>query len=305
MTSYVLRRMLVAIPTIFIIIALSFLLMYSAPGGPFDSDAMLEPEILRNLERAYNLDKPVYQQFLIYVGNVLSGDLGPSIIYKDYTVTELLATGLPVSISLGLKAIVIAFTLGTFFGIVAALNQNSAFDYSVMSLAMTGVAVPNFVWAPVMTLFFGIYLSLLPVAGWGGLRHQVLPVFALALPQVAMIARLMRGSMIEVLRSNYIRTARAKGMRERRVVTRHALRAAILPLVSYLGPHIAGVVTGSVIIEQIFNLPGIGRYFIQGALNRDYPLVLGIVIVYSSAVIVLNLIVDIIYGWLDPKVKYA
>jgi oligopeptide transport system permease protein len=212
---------------------------------------------------------------------------------------------LPVSISLGAKAILLAVSLGSIFGVIAALKQNSKFDYAVMSLAMTGVAVPNFVWAPIMTLFFGIYLRLLPVAGWGDLRHQVLPVLALALPQVAMIARLMRGSMIEVLRSNYIRAARAKGMPERRVVSRHALRAAVLPLVSYLGPHIAGIVTGSVIIEQIFNLPGVGRYFIQGALNRDYPLVLGIVIVYSSAVIVLNLIVDIIYGWLDPKVKYA
>ncbi len=304
MAAYVLQRLMIAVPTILIIIALSFALMYSAPGGPFDVDAALEPEVLENLKRAYNLDQPVYMQFLIYVGNVLRGDLGPSIVYKDFTVTELLATGLPVSLNLGLKALSIALLFGGTLGILAALNQNKWQDYSVMTFAMTGIAVPSFVTAPLLTLVFGVYLSLLPIAGWGGFRNQILPVTALALPQIAILARLTRGSMVEVLKSNYIRTARAKGLAENRVVTRHALRAAILPVVSYLGPAAAGIVTGSVIIEQIFGLPGVGRYFIQGAINRDYPLVLGIVIVYASAVIILNLIVDIIYGFLDPKVRY-
>lgn len=314
MAAYALQRLTVAIPTILIIIALSFALMYSAPGGPFDVDAALEPEVLENLKRAYDLDKPVYIQFFMYVSNVLQGDLGPSIVYKDFTVTELLVAGLPVSINLGLKALFVALILGGSLGIFAALNQNSVVDYSVMTLAMTGIAVPSFVIAPLLTLFFGILLvdipilrdimDPLPIAGWGGFRNQILPITALALPQIAILARLSRGSMVEVLKSNYIRTARAKGLRENRVLMRHALRAAILPVVSYLGPAVAGIVTGSVIIEQIFGLPGVGRYFIQGAINRDYPLVLGIVIVYASAVIILNLVVDIVYGLLDPKVRY-
>lgn len=314
MAAYALQRLTVAIPTILIIIALSFALMYSAPGGPFDVDAALEPEVLENLKRAYDLDKPVYIQFFMYVSNVLQGDLGPSIVYKDFTVTELLVAGLPVSINLGLKALFVALILGGSLGIFAALNQNSIVDYSVMTLAMTGIAVPSFVTAPLLTLFFGILLvdipilrdimDPLPIAGWGGFRNQILPITALALPQIAILARLSRGSMVEVLKSNYIRTARAKGLRENRVLMRHALRAAILPVVSYLGPAVAGIVTGSVIIEQIFGLPGVGRYFIQGAINRDYPLVLGIVIVYASAVIILNLVVDIVYGLLDPKVRY-
>ena len=305
MTAFIVRRLFIAIPTLFIIIALSFLLMHGAPGGPFDTDSNLDPEILENLKRAYNLDKPLPQQFILYIGNILTGDLGPSIIYKDFTVTELLAQGLPVSLNLGLKAISLALFLGGIFGIIAALNQNGKLDYLIMSLSMSGIAIPNFVVAPILTLFFGIYLKVLPVAGWGDLKHQILPAIALATPQIAIIARLMRGSMIEVLRSNYIRTARAKGIDRRRIVLRHALPAAILPVISYLGPAIAGVITGSVIIEQIFELPGVGRYFIEGAINRDYPLVLGIVIFFAAAVIIMNLIVDILYGVFDPKVKHA
>ncbi len=314
MVAFVIRRLLVAVPTIFAIISLSFFLMHAVPGGPFDTDAALEPEILENLKRAYNLDKPVPVQFLLYLGNVLTGDLGPSIVFKDFTVTELLREGLPVSLSLGLKAMLVAVLFGGLFGIIAALNQNGKVDYAVMTLSMTGIAVPNFVIAPILTLVFGIYMKEipllglffepLPVAGWGDYRHQILPVFALAIPQIAIIARLMRGSMIEVLHSNYIRTARAKGLAVHRIVLRHALPAALLPVISYLGPAIAGIITGSVIIEQIFELPGVGRYFIQGAINRDYPLVLGIVIFFASAVILMNLIVDVLYGWLDPKVKY-
>ena len=312
MAAYLARRLLIAIPTMFVIVALSFLLIRAAPGGPFDEEAALEPQVVENMQAAYHLDKPLLTQFSIYIGNVLRGDLGPSMIYKDFSVNELLMSGLPVSADLGLKALTLGVLLGCFIGVVAALNQNRALDFGVMSLAMTGIAVPSFVLAPLLTLIFGIYLKevsgigaalALPVSGWGGFRHQVLPIIALALPQIAIVARLTRSSMIEVLRSGFVRAARLRGLSEMRVVTRHALRAALLPVLSYLGPAIAGVVTGSLIIEQVFDLPGIGRYFIQGAINRDYPLVMGVVILYASAVLILNLIVDMLYGFLDPRVR--
>jgi oligopeptide transport system permease protein len=305
MGQFILKRLLVAIPTIFVIITLSFFLARVAPGGPFDADAALEPEIRANLEAAYGLDKPLFVQYVTYLGNIVQGDLGPSVIYKDYTVNELIGIGLPVSLQLGLISILVALAFGGVLGIIAALRQNSWVDYSVMAVAMTGIAVPSFVVAPILTLFLGLYLNWLPIAGWndGALANMVLPVVALALPQVAILARLTRGGMIEVLRSNYVRTARAKGLSEMKVVWRHALRSALLPIVSYLGPAIAGIVTGAVVVEQIFSLPGMGRYFIQGALNRDYTLVLGIVIVFAAAVVLMNLVADILYSWLDPKVR--
>lgn len=312
MAAYLVRRLLIAIPTMFVIIALSFLLIRAAPGGPFDEEVALEPQVVENMQAAYHLDKPVLTQFAIYLGNVLQGDLGPSMIYRDFSVNELLMSGLPVSADLGLKALALGVLIGCCIGVVAALNQNRALDFSVMTLAMSGIAVPSFVLAPLLTLVFGIYLKevsgigawlALPVSGWGGFRHQVLPIVALALPQIAIVARLTRSSMIEVLRSGFVRAARLRGLSEMRVVARHALRAALLPVVSYLGPAIAGVVTGSLIIEQVFDLPGIGRYFIQGAINRDYPLVMGVVILYASAVLILNLIVDMLYGFLDPRVR--
>lgn len=312
MAAYLVRRLLIAIPTMFVIVGLSFLLIRAAPGGPFDEEAALEPQVVENMRAAYHLDKPIPVQFSIYLGNLLRGDLGPSMIYKDFSVNELLMSGLPVSADLGLKALTLGVLIGCFIGVVAALNQNRALDFGVMSLAMTGIAVPSFVLAPLLTLIFGIYLKeasgigaalALPVSGWGGFRHQVLPIIALALPQIAIVSRLTRSSMIEVLRSGFVRAARLRGLSEMRVVTRHALRAALLPVLSYLGPAIAGVVTGSLIIEQVFDLPGIGRYFIQGAINRDYPLVMGVVILYAGAVLVLNLIVDMLYGFLDPRVR--
>jgi oligopeptide transport system permease protein len=237
---------------------------------------------------------------------VLQGDFGPSFKYRDFTVAELLAQGFPASLRVGGAAIILAIVVGITLGTIAALRQNSGFDYAVMATAMTGIAVPNFVMAPLLTLVFGVFLGWLPVAGWGGgsIRNLTLPVIALALPQIAYIARLTRGSMIEVLNANYVRTARAKGLRERIVVVRHTLKGALLPVVSYLGPATAQVITGSVVIEQIFGIPGIGRYFVQGALNRDYTLVMGTVIIYAVLIILLNLIVDLIYGLLDPKVRH-
>ena len=314
MLSYVIRRLLGAIPTLFIIITLAFFMMRIAPGGPFDSQRRLPPEIEHNIKAAYNLDKPVYQQYLIYLGKLARGDLGPSYKNKDFSVNEMIADGLPVSARLGLSAIFLAVFIGLGMGTAAALRQNKASDYSVMSVAMIGITIPTFVMAPILTLVFGVYgLSLfgyeisLPVGGWNGgaLRNMILPVIVLALPQIAVIARLTRGSMVEVLHSNYVRTARAKGLTSIQVVFRHALRAAVLPLVSYLGPAIAGILTGSLVVEQIFGIPGIGRYFVQGALNRDYTLVLGVLIYYATFVVLLNLLADILYAVLDPRVRYA
>ena len=306
MLRYAIRRLGEAIPTLFVLVTLAFFLIRVAPGGPFDDERVLPPEIEANLARAYNLDAPLFQQYLHYLGNILRGDFGPSFKYKDYTVTELIWGGFPVSLRIGLTAIVLAFLIGTSLGALAALRQNSRLDYAVMAASMTGIAIPNFVVAPLLSLVFGVYLGLLPVGGWAGgsLRNMVLPVIALALPQIAYIARLTRGSLIEVLRANYVRTARAKGLPERLVLLRHAIRAALPPVVSYLGPATAGVITGSVVIEQIFGIPGIGRYFVQAALNRDYTLVLGVVVFYGGIIVMFNLVVDLVYGLLDPKVRY-
>jgi oligopeptide transport system permease protein len=307
MIGYALRRLLGAIPTLLVIVTLAFFMMRIAPGGPFDSQRKLAPEVERNIKAAYDLDKPLSRQYLIYLGKVVHGDLGPSYKNKDFTVVQLIATGLPVSARLGLSAMALALLFGTALGAAAALNQNRWEDYSVMTLAMLGITIPTFVTAPILTLLLGIYAGWLPVGGWNGgaLANTILPVTVLALPQIAIVARLMRGSLIEVLRTNYIRTARAKGLPAHRIVLGHALRAAALPLVSYLGPALAAVLTGSLIVEQIFGLPGIGRYFVQGALNRDYTLVLGVVICYATLIILLNFVADIAYGILDPRVRLS
>ncbi len=306
MLRYTIWRLVSAVPTLLVLVTAAFFLIRVAPGGPFDGERQLPAEIEANLNRAYNLDAPLWQQYVAYLGRLLTGDFGPSFKYKDYTVTELIWAGFPVSLRIGLAAILLAFLVGTAAGIFAALRQNSRADHAVMSFAMLGIAVPNFVVAPLLSLVLGVYLNLLPVAGWGdgALRNMVLPVVALALPQVAYIARLTRGSLIEVLRANYIRTAHAKGLPERLVILRHAMRAALLPVVSYLGPATAAIITGSVVIEQIFAIPGIGRYFVQGALNRDYTLVLGVVVFYGGLIVLFNLLVDLAYALLDPKVRY-
>lgn len=313
MLSYAIRRLLGAIPTLFIIITLAFFMMRLAPGGPFDGERRLPPEIERNIAAAYNLDKPVYEQFIIYLSRLVQGDFGPSYKIRDFTVSELIAQGFPVSLRLGLLAIVLAMVVGTFLGIVAALRQNRPTDYSVMSLAMIGICIPSFITAPLLQLMFGIYgIDLfgmnfsLPVGGWNGgaLRNMILPVIVLSLGPTAVIARLVRGSMVEVLRSNFIRTARAKGLPQSRIILHHALHAGLLPLVSYLGPAIADIVSGSLIVEQIFGLPGIGRYFVQAALNRDYTLVMGVTIFYAALIIFMNLVADLMYRVLDPRVKF-
>ncbi len=306
MLVYSLRRFIAAWPTLLILITLAFFMTRMAPGGPFDSEKTLPPEIQANLDRKYHLDEPLYKQYLRYIVELGKGDFGPSFQYKDYTVNELIATGFPVSLRLGGSAILIALVIGSTLGIIAALRQNSATDYSVMSLAMTGISIPNFVMAPLLILLFAVYLGWLPAGGWGGgaFRNTILPIIALSLPQIAYISRLMRGSMIEVLRGNFIRTARAKGLPMRTIILRHALRPAMLPVVSYLGPAAAAVITGSVVVEQIFGIPGLGRYFVQGALNRDYTLVMGVVIFYGVLIIIFNFIVDLLYALLDPKIRY-
>jgi oligopeptide transport system permease protein len=307
MLSFVAKRLLGAIPTLFAIITIAFFMIRLAPGGPFSSERAVPPEIEANLNRVYHLDQPLVVQYWLYLKNVLAGNFGPSFSYKDYNVTELIGDGLPVSMQLGLTAIVLAVIFGSALGTMAALRQNRATDYTVMAAAMTGITIPNFVMAPLLTLVLGVYLHVLPAGGWGDgwqIQYKILPIVALALPQIAYVARLTRGSMIEVLRSNYIRTARAKGLSEWLTITRHAARAAFLPVVSYLGPASAGIITGSVVIEQIFSIPGIGRYFIQGALNRDYTLVMGVVIFYGVLIIGFNLVVDVVYGLLDPKLSH-
>jgi len=304
---YSLRRFLGAIPTLFILIALAFFMIRVAPGGPFDSEKALLPEIEANLRAAYHLDEPLYQQFARYVGNLVRGDFGPSFQSRDYTVTELIMTGFPVSLRLGASAMVLALLVGITAGSLAALRQNTRVDYAVMSASMTGISIPNFVMAPVLILIFAVYLGWLPAGGLGegSPRNMVLPVVSLALPQIAYISRLTRGSMIEVLRSNFIRTARAQGLPTWKILIHHALKPALLPVVSYLGPATAAVITGSVVIEQIFGVPGLGRFFVQGALNRDYTLVMGVVVFYGALIIVFNFLVDLAYAWLDPKVKYS
>lgn len=307
MLRFVVGRIIGAVPTLLVLVTLAFFMVRLAPGGPFSEERGLPPEIEANLRAAYHLDEPLWRQYLRYLGNLAEGDLGPSFKYKDYTVAELIGTGFPVSARLGLWAILFAATTGLLLGVIAALRRNGWVDHAVMSVALIGTVLPIFVVAPLLTLLFAVGLNWLPAGGWGGgaWRNILLPVFALALPQIAYVARLARGSLIEVLHQNYIRTARAKGLGEVVVVWRHALRAAILPVVSYLGPAVATIVTGSVVVEQIFSIPGIGRYFVQAALNRDYTLVLGVVIFYGALILVCNLLVDLIYGWLDPRVAHG
>lgn len=305
MARYALIRLLSAIPALLILITLTFFMMRAAPGGPFDRERNVEPEVRAKLEQAYHLDEPLWKQYGRYLVAIAHGDLGPSFKYADRSVNELIASGFPVSLKIGALAMLIALLFGGVLGIFAALRQNGVIDYGVMTLAMLGISIPNYVFAPLAILLFAVTLGWLPAGGWnnGALANLVLPVLALAAPQVAYIARLMRGSMIEVLHAPYIRTARAKGLSERVVILRHALRPALLPVLSYLGPASAGIITGSVVIEQIFGVPGIGRYFVTAALNRDYTVVMGVVIFYGVLVIAFNFMVDLLYGVLDPRTR--
>jgi oligopeptide transport system permease protein len=303
--SFIFRRFLSAIPTLFIIVTISFFLIRLAPGGPFDLERPLEAKVMENLNRIYQLDKPLIEQYWLYLGAVIRGDFGPSFILRDFSVSELFARGLPISMTLGALALSFAIIVGGTLGSIAALRQNSIIDYLVTGMGALGLTIPNFVVAPIFQIVFGLALAWLPVAGWanGNLRNLILPVLVLALPQIAVVSRMTRAAMIENLRSNHIRTLRSLGL-PTRVIVAHALRGAALPVVSYLGPAAAALLTGSVVVETIFGLPGIGRYFVEGALNRDYTLVMGTVVVVAIFVLLFNLVVDILYALIDPRIRY-
>jgi oligopeptide transport system permease protein len=306
MLLYVLRRLLTAIPTMLVIVTVAFFLIRVAPGGPFNQERGLQPAIKANLEAQFGLDDPLWLQYLNYMNNLLHGNFGPSYNLPDFTVGELFANGLPVSIQLGSMALALALLIGGGLGIIAALNQNKLGDYAVIATATAGSTIPTFVIAPLIQLLFGLTWNLLPIGGWGegAFVNKIGPVLTLSLPQIAIVARLMRGSMIEALRAHHIRTARALGLSDWSVIVKHALRGAVLPIVSYAGPAAAALLTGSIIVETIFAVPGVGRYFVDAALNRDYTLVMGTVVVIAIFTILFNLIVDILYAVVDPRVRY-
>jgi oligopeptide transport system permease protein len=306
MLRYVFRRFLTAIPTLFLIVTISFFLMRVAPGGPFNQEKGLNPVIKANLERQYHLDEPLWKQYLLYLQNLLQGDLGPSYTSPDFTVAERMSSGLPVSIQLGSSALILALLLGGAMGIVAALRQNRLPDYTVIGIATAGSTIPTFVIGPLFQLIFGLTLKWTNVGGWGdgAFVNKIGPILTLALPQIAIVARLMRGAMIEAMHSHHIRTAKALGLSDYAVIVRHALRGALLPIISYSGPAAAALLTGSIIVETIFAIPGIGREFVLGALNRDYTMVMGTVVLIAIFTIVFNLIVDVLYAVVDPRVRY-
>ena len=304
MARYIIRRVFEFIPVLLVIVTLTFFMVRLAPGGPFDAERAVSPQTLRQLEAQYNLDAPLYQQYFNYLGNLVRGDLGPSFRKPSLTVRQWIALRLPVSIELGAYGLLVALGLGLTAGLVAALKPNSALDYTPMTLAMVGICVPNFVLGPLLVLIFAMWLGWLPVAGWETPAHRILPAITLGMMFAAYIARLTRGGMLEILAQDFIRTARAKGLSEARVVLRHGLRGGIQPVVSFLGPATAGLLTGSFVVETIFQVPGLGREFIQGAFNRDYTMIMGLVLFYATLILVLNLIVDILLAWLDPRVRY-
>lgn len=306
MLKFIFKRLLEALPTLFILITFSFFLMRLAPGSPFTSERAYPPEVMANIEAKYHLNEPLYKQYFLYLENLSQGDFGPSFKYKDQSVNDLIASAFPVSLKLGMVAFAFAVVLGVTTGTLAALNQNSRWDYILMSFSMLGVIMPSFVFAPVLVLIFAIYLGWLPAGGWNGgsAMYIILPVASLTIAYVAGIARIMRGSMIEVLHSNFIRTAKAKGLSTSRIILKHALRPALLPVITYLGPAFVGIITGSMVIESVFGLPGMGLLFVNGALNRDYSLVLSLTILVGTLTILFNAIVDILYAIIDPKIRY-
>ena len=305
MIALILRRLGTAIPTLFVVILLSFLLMRLAPGGPFDGERPLDPATRAALTNAYGLDLPLHEQFFRYIGNLAQGDFGPSLVYRDFTVTDLVAKGLPISLTLGGLALILALALGIALGLWAAVRAGGWVDRSISMVTTILTALPSFVTAPLLVLLFGLTLGWLPVSGWndGAPLNLILPVIALALPVAGAVAKLTRAGLATALSEDHVRTARARGLSPARVLLHHALRPALVPVASYIGPAAAGLLTGAVVIETVFALPGLGRYFVQGALNRDYPLVLGVVTLYAALIILFNLFADLIYGWLDPRVR--
>lgn len=306
MWSYTLRRVLAALPTMLVVITVCYLLLHVTPGGPFDSERKVSAAVLANLQAKYHLDMPLWQQYLLYLKSLLQGDLGASFRYADWSVNDLVANALPVSAVIGGGSLLLSVVIGVAVGIVAALRQNSAVDYGVMLIGNVGSAVPSFVLGPVLIIVFAILLQWLPAGGWNNFepRFMILPMVLLTFINVSIIGRVMRGSLIEVLHSNYIRTARAKGLPTRVVILRHALKPALLPVVSLLGPLAISSITSALVTETVFSLPGLGKLIVNGAGNRDYTLVLGLVVLVTILTVALNLLVDLAYAWLDPKIRY-
>ncbi len=305
MLKFILFRILQAIPVLLIVITVTFALVHAAPGGPFDSEKKVSPEILKNLNERYNLNAPVYEEYLDYLSSLLQGDLGPSFKYVNRSVTEMILTGLPSTLELGLYAIMIALMIGISAGLLAAVRPNTWIDYVCMSISMLGICLPSFLMGPLLVVVFGIWLEWLPVSGWGDSRWDwVLPSFTLGFAYAAYIARLTRGGMLEILSQDFIRTARAKGLSEARIVLKHALKGGLLPVVTFLGPAFAGLLSGSFIIETIFQIPGIGRLYVQAAFNRDYTMIMGTTIFFSVLIVVFNLLSDIIAATLNPRISY-
>jgi len=304
MRGYVLRRLVELVPTALVIVVASFALVRLAPGNPFVSEREIPPQVRAALDAKYGFDRPLPEQFLRYLGNLLRGDLGLSTKYPQRSVNEIIAAGFPVTLTLAAVALVWSLLVGITAGIIGAVRQNTAWDHAAMAAALVGISIPSFVLGPVLVLVVSLRWHLLPPAGWGDWRHVILPGLTLGTIYAASIARLTRGGMLEVVRSDFIRTARAKGLSERLVIWRHMLKGGLLPVVSYLGPAIAAMLTGSVVVEKIFNIPGIGPYFVDAAFNRDYFLVMGIVLLYAFFLLVMNLVVDVVYGLLDPRIEY-
>lgn len=305
MLKYILRRLASILLTLFVIVTITFFLMRIAPGNPFTSEKRLPPEIEANLNAHYGLDQPWYKQYAQYLVKVATWDFGPSFKYKGQTVNDLIADGFPVSLYLGLEALFIAVFFGILLGVFAAVRQNSWVDYSSMSLAVIGISVPSFIMAAVLQYIFAIKLEWFPIATWGSFKHTILPALALAMMPLAYIARLTRSTMLEVLNNDYIKTAKSKGFSERVIVYRHALRNSLLPVISYLGPLTANIITGSFVIEKIFGIPGLGAHFVQSITNRDYTVIMGVTTFYSIILLLAVLLVDIVYGLIDPRIKVS
>ena len=306
MFSYIVKRLIVAVPTLLALIVISFLMMHAAPGGPFTMEKQLPPQVLANLNAKYGLDQPIWVQMARYTWGVVAHfDFGPSFVYKDRTVNDIIAQGFPVTLSYGIIAFVLAVSVGVTLGVLAAVFQNSWLDYFAVGLSIGAQVLPNFVMAPILVLVFTLWLGWLPGGGWegGDWKHQVMPVIAMATAYMASIARITRSSMLEVLTLNHIRTARAKGLPTSKVILRHALKPALIPVLSYLGPTFVSMITGSVVIDMFFSTGGIGKFFVDAALNRDYALMMGVTLLVGVLTIVFNLLVDVLYAWIDPKIR--
>lgn len=304
MLRFIVNRLLQAIPVLLVVISVTFLLIHNAPGGPFSDEKAVPPEVARALEAQYNLDQPLWQQYLGYLSDVVKGDFGPSFKYSGRTVNELIAAGLPVTAELALYAMLVALFIGISAGVFAALRPNSLQDYIPMSAAMLGICMPSFLLGPILILVFGIQLEWLPISGWGDIPgDKILPAITLGTGYAAYIARLSRGGMLEILSQDYIRTARAKGLSERRIIVKHALRGGLIPVIAFLGPAFAGLLGGSFVVETIFQIPGLGRFYVTSAFNRDYTMILGMTIFFAALIIVFNLLSDLIALWLNPKLR--